>query len=186
MNNADRFKVYGLGFVLGMLLVSFILTYRAASEDKSVDPWYGHREQAEEVGAEPLPEGVEVAMLGGEVLRFGYLPDGEERKERVWLLNFRKSYPFVRVVESLRDGSLSYMAADQVRVLLAEGVDVTEMGPMLEELGISLRVFNRKEGAAVVGVLHAGIDAVPDTLEAMKRWGHLFAETGPDWILFRN
>lgn len=185
MTNLDRFKVYGAGFVLGMLLVSFILARRVAREGQTVDPWHEHREHAIETGAEPLPDGVEVAMLSGEVLRFGYLPDADAPLERVWLLNFRKSYPYVRVVETLADGSLSYMAADQVRVALADGVDVTDLKPMLGELGIRLRMFNRKEGAAVLGVLHTGIGAVPDTLEALDRWRHLFADAGPDWIRFR-
>jgi hypothetical protein len=186
MNNVDRYKVYGLGFVLGMLLVSFMMGRRASEEEQVVDPWYDHREQVAASGAEPLPDGVEVAMLEGDVLRFGYLPDADAPVERVWLLNFRKSYPYVRVVETLSDGNIVYMAADQVNVSLAEGVDVTDLKPMIDTLGVRLRMFNRKERAAVLGVLHTGIDAVPDTLEAMAAWGDLFSAAEPDWIRFRR
>ena len=63
------------------------------------------------------------------------------------------------------------MAADQVKVRLAEGVDVTDLKPMIDALGIRLRMFNRKERAVVLGVLHTGIDAVPDTLEALRPLG---------------
>ena len=83
---------------------------------------------------------------------------------------FPESYPYVRVVETLSDGNLNYMAADQVKVRLAEGVDVTDLKPMIDALGIRLRMFNRKERAVVLGVLHTGIDAVPDTLEALRPW----------------
>lgn len=186
MNNVDRFKVYGLGFLFGVLLVSFMMGRRASEEEQSVDPWYDHREQAQASGAEPLPEGVETAMLAGDVLRFGYLPDEDAPLERVWLLNFRKSYPYVRVVETLSDGNLNYMAADQVKVQLAEGVDVTDLKPMIDALGIRLRMFNRKERAVVLGVLHTGIDAVPDTLEALRPWEDLFSAAEPDWIRFRR
>lgn len=186
MTNVDRFKVYGLGFVFGIVLVSLIMGRRASQEEQAVDPWYDHRAQAEASGAEPLPEGVEVSLLKGEVLRFGYLPTEDAPVERVWLLNFRKSYPYVRVVETLADGTLGYMAADQVKVTLAEGVDVTDVKPMIDTLGVRLRMFNRKERAVVLGVLHTGIDAVPDTLEAMAPWGELFSEAGPDWIRFRR
>ena len=93
MNNVDRFKVYGLGFLFGVLLVSFMMGRRASEEEQAVDPWYDHREQAQASGAESLPEGVETAMLAGDVLRFGYLPDEDAPLERVWLLNFRKATP---------------------------------------------------------------------------------------------
>ncbi|MGC6456307.1 MAG: hypothetical protein ACON46_07250 [Coraliomargaritaceae bacterium] len=186
MTNVDRFKVYGLGFLLGIVLVSLIMGRRASQEEQVVDPWYEHREQAEASGAEPLPDGVEVSLLKGKVLRFGYLPTAEAPVERVWLLNFRKSYPYVRVVETLADGSIGYMAADQIQITLAEGVDVTDIKPMIDSLGIRLRMFNRKERAAVLGVMHTGIDAVPDTLEAIAPWGELYSKAGPDWIRFQR
>jgi hypothetical protein len=186
MSTSDRFKAYGVGFLLGMLLVSVILSRRAAKENQSVDPWHEHREQARETGAEPLPAAVESSMLQGAVLRFGYLPDAALPEERVWLLNFRKSYPYVRVVETLADGTVRYMAADQIKVLLAEGVDVADLKPMLDTLGVRLRMFNRKERAAVLGVLHTGIDAVPETLQALGPWQSLFEAAEPDWIRFRQ
>jgi hypothetical protein len=53
------------------------------------------------------------------------LPDIEEAEERVWLLNFDKTYPYIRVVETIATGEFSFMAADQISIYLAEGVDVT-------------------------------------------------------------
>jgi hypothetical protein len=57
---------------------------------------------------------------------------------------------------------------------LAEGVDVTKLKPMLDELGLRLRMFNRKEDLAVIGVLNTQIDAVPSTIEALQPWSDLF------------
>jgi hypothetical protein len=57
---------------------------------------------------------------------------------------------------------------------------------MLDELGLRLRMFNRKEKIAVVGVLHTGIAAVPDTLDAIQPWAELFDQAEPDWILFKG
>lgn len=185
MKNSERWTVYAVGFVFGLLIVSFMIMRRAAKSSQAEDPWYAHHQQVSASGVEALPASVEVAMLAGELLRFGYLPGADAPLERVWLLQFRKSYPYVRVVETIETGEIHYMAADQIKVKLAPGVDVTDLKPVLEELGVRLRMFNRKENVAVLGVLHTGIDAVPETLQAMTAWQHLYSISEPDWIQFR-
>jgi hypothetical protein len=181
MKNTDRVLVYFGGFVLGMLLVSLILSRRDAREAKA-DAWLDHNYAMVEAGAEPLPEGVPAPFQAGRMIDFGYLPSEETAERRVWLLNFDDSYPFVRIVEDLETKSLRYMAADQVQLKLVEGRDVTELKPMLDELGLRLRMFSRKENVAVIGVLHTGIGAVPDTLNAIQPWQELFERAEPDWI----
>lgn len=185
MSNMNRLAVYFAGFVLGTLLVSFIMLRREAREAQAEDPWATREETAAAGGYEPLPEHLPEQLRGGEVLRFGYLPGEEEATERVWLLNFRESYPYVRVVEDIATGELSYMAADQVLIELKEGVDVTALKPMLDELGLRLRMFNRKERLAVIGVLSTEVDAVPATLAAVEPWSGLFEDAGPDVIVLR-
>ena len=78
-----------------------------------------------------------------------------EARERVWILSFVDSYP-LRIVEDQLSGELSYMAADQLQIKLADGVDVAELSPALDALGLRLRNFNRKYNRVVVGVLHTG------------------------------
>ena len=186
MKNSERLSVYFIGFIIGMVIVSILLARRARKEQQNDDPWYSHHEQVEAAGVEPLPEAVEPSVLGGDALRFGYLPNAEKARERVWLLNFRKSYPYVRVVENIESGELTYMAADQIRAELADGVDVTELKPMLDELGLRLRMFNRKARLVVLGVLHTQIDAVPATLGAIAPWSRFFKSATPDWIEFTD
>ena len=186
MKTQERFTVYLIGFFLGMVVVSVIMSRRAAREEVHVDPWHAHNEQIEAVGAEPLPESVHPAMLNGDVLRFGYLPTEAAALERVWLLNFRKSYPYVRVVETIETGELAYMAADQIKLWLAPGVDVTDLKPMLDELELRLRNFKRKEDFVVIGVLSTQIDAVPATLKAIQPWSDLFEKAEADWLEFRQ
>jgi hypothetical protein len=183
MKQADRVLVYFGGFVLGMLLVATILNRREARDAKA-DAWSGYNQAMVEAGAEPLPADTPGPFREGRMVDFGYLPDRENGKERVWLLNFDDSYPFVRIVEDLETKALRFMAADQVQLTLAEGRDVTEVKPMLDALGLQLRMFNRKERIAVIGVLHTGINAVPDTLEAMRPWEDLYERVEPDQILF--
>jgi hypothetical protein len=168
-----------------MLLVSLILSRREAREAKA-DAWMDHNYAMVEAGAEPLPENVPAAFRQGRMIDFGYLPEPQNRRERVWILNFDDSYPFVRIVEDLETKSLRFMAADQVQLSLADGRDVTELKPMLDELGLRLRMFNRKENIAVIGVLHTGIDAIPDTLRAIQPWKELFDTAEPDWIQLTN
>lgn len=186
MKNSDRMVVYFAGFVLGMFLVSFIMLRRAAKEDAATDPWVEHNAAMVESGAELLPASVPEALTKGRIIGFGFLPDTEQAEERVWLLNFDESYPFVRIVETLETGALRYMAADQIKIILAEGQDVAELKPMLDALNLRMRMFNRKEGLAVVGVLHTGIDAVPETLAAIQPWSENFDRAEPDWMLIKD
>ncbi len=186
MKNSDRIIVYLVGFILGMLLVSMILSRRAAKEQAAEDPWVTHNVAAVEAGAAPLPESIPASIHKGKIIDFGYLPNAESPVERVWLLNFEESYPYVRVVEDLASGGFRYMSADQITIELAEGVDVTELKPMLDELGLRLRMFNRKERIAVIGVLHTKIDAVPATIEAVQPWSDLFVIAQADELRFKG
>jgi hypothetical protein len=185
MKKFDRIFIYIVGFILGSLLVSMIMKRRALKEEASVDPWVMHNAAAVEAGAEGLPEGLPEVIQIGKILDFGYLPNEAEAQSRVWHLNFEESYPYVRVEEDLSTGDFSYMAADQVLIELADDVDVTALKPMLDELGLRLRMFNRKDQIAVVGVLTTQIDAVPATIEALQPYSELFRAVGPDVIEFK-
>jgi hypothetical protein len=77
------------------------------------------------------------------------------------------------------------MAADQILIELADGVDVTALKPMLDALQLRLRMFNRKDQIAVVGVLSTQIDAIPATIEALQPYAELFRAVGPDVIEFK-
>lgn len=187
MKNSERIFVYFIGFLIGLLMVSAILMRRAARETAVVaDPWAYHLKNAATADAEPLPSQVEPAMLLGTVLRFGYQPDATEARERVWILSFDDSYPYVRIVEDQVSGELTYMAADQLQIKLADGVDVAELSPALDALGLRLRNFNRKYNRVVVGVLHTGLQAVPDTIVALEPWSALIEKAEPDYIQFRE
>jgi hypothetical protein len=186
MKNSDRIIVYLVGFILGTLLVSMILSRRAAREDAAVDPWLVHNAEAVASGAEPLPETMPASMRKGRIIDFGYLPNAEAPSERVWLLNFEESYPYVRAVEDIETGEFRYMAADQISILLAESVDVTALKPMLDELGLRLRMFNRKERLAVIGVVSTQIDAVPATIAAVQPWAELFESARADELRFQG
>lgn len=186
MKNTDRIIVYAVGFLIGMLLVSVLLSRRSAKEEAAVDPWVAHNAEMVAAGAEPLPEAMPAPIHEGRIIDFGYLPNEEAPQERVWLLNFEESYPYVRVVESIPESNFSYMAADQITLHLSEGVDVTELKPMLDELGLRLRMFNRKERIAVVGVLSTQIDAVPATLAAVQAWAELFDSAQADELQFKG
>ena len=186
MKTSDRIIVYGVGFVIGMLLVSMLLSRRSAKEKAAEDPWVTHNAEMVAAGAEPLPEGMPAAIHQGQIMDFGYLPSEDSPEERVWLLNFKESYPYVRAVESIENGEFSYMAADQISIYLAAGVDVTELKPMLDALGLRLRMFNRKENIAVIGVLNTQIDAVPTTLAAVQPWSDLFVSAQADVLLFKG
>ncbi len=186
MKNSLRVMVYLIGFILGSLLVFMILLRRTSKEESVIDPWVIHNMEAVADGAEPLPDHMPASIQKGRIIGFGYLPNEEEPKERVWLLNFDKTYPYIRAVETIATGDFSFMAADQISIYLSKGVDVTELKPMLDELGLRLRMFNRKEGLAVIGVLNTQIDAVPSTIEAVQPWSYLFEFVEADVLRFQG
>jgi hypothetical protein len=187
MKNSDRIFVFFVGFLIGLGIVSAILMRRSAREEAAtVDPWTRHLEAAAAAQFEPLPPEVQPAMVRGHVIRFGYLPNPEDPRERAWIMNFDDSYPYVRIVENLQDGTLRYMAADQIKVKLAEGIDVAELSPALDSLGIRLRNFNRKHGIVVVGVLDTELEAIPRTIAALEPWAELIESAEPDTIRFRQ
>jgi hypothetical protein len=185
MGKTDRIFVYIMGFVLGSLLVAMIMNRRALKEEASVDPWVSHNAAAVKAGAENLPEGMPEVIQRGKILDFGILPSAANAQTKVWHLNFDESYPYVCVVEHLSTGEFSYMAADQILLELADGVDVTALKPMLDTLQLRLRMFNRKDQIAVVGVLSTQIDAIPATIEALQPYAELFRSVGPDRIEFK-
>ena len=186
MKNSQRVTVYLAGFILGSLLVSMNLLRKASKQEATVDPWVTHNTKAIVGGAESLPHNMPASIQKGRIIDFGYLPDKEVAEERVWLLNFDKTYPYIRVVETIATGEFSFMAADQISIHLAEGVDVTELKPMLDDLGLRLRMFNRKEHLAVIGVLNTQIDAVPATIEAVQPWSDLFEYAVADVLRFQG
>ncbi|NCG09258.1 MAG: hypothetical protein GWO81_06785 [Verrucomicrobia bacterium] len=187
MKNTERIFVYFIGFLIGLLMVTAILMRRAAREEAAIaDPWAHHIEAAAAVAAEPLPPEVEPAMLKGTLLGFGQLPASGTPRERVWIMNFEDSYPYVRIVQELQSGTLHYMAADQIKLKLAPGVDVAELSPLLDTLGLRLRNFNRKHGVVVLGVLNTSLEAVPQTLAALEPWAELIERAEPDTIRFRQ
>lgn len=170
---------------MGMMMVSIIMKRRSAMEESRPDPWLEHNVKMLEAGAEALPGSVHPSIEKGVILDFGYLPSEDAAEEKVWLLNFEESYPYVRVVQNLSTQEVTYMAADQISIKLAEGVDATELKPMLDELGLRLRNFNRKEQLVVLGVLSKEVGAVPATIAAVQPWGRFFASVEPDWLKFQ-
>lgn len=184
MKTKERIFIYFIGVLIGLLIVSILLSRRADKASQSVDPWIAHNRDIIDTGAaEPLPDALPSVLQSGMILDFGYLPkDAESPKERVWLMNFEESYPYVRVVEQIADSSIQYMAADQILIELKPGIDVTEMKPVLDSLGLRVRMFNRKEQLLVVGVVSTALDAVDQTIELLRPWSAKYTSISPDFI----
>jgi hypothetical protein len=100
-------------------------------------------------------------------------------------LEYKSSYPFVRIVENVSQQTLEVMAADQVLIHLREGVDVTDFQPMLKALELNVRMFNREKKIMVISVLNRELDAIPQTLSALSPWNGLFDSATPDFIQVR-
>jgi hypothetical protein len=65
MKNSQRVMVYLIGFILGSLLVSMILSRRASKGEAAIDPWVTHNTKAVAGGAESLPHNMPASIQKG-------------------------------------------------------------------------------------------------------------------------
>jgi hypothetical protein len=132
-----------------------------------------------------LPESLPAVFLKGSLIASGTLINSNGEDENIWILEYKSSYPFVRIVENVSQQTLEVMAADQVLIHLREGVDVTDFQPMLKALELNVRMFNREKKIMVISVLNRELDAIPQTLSALSPWNGLFDSATPDFIQVR-
>ena len=181
MKQTDRIVLFTIGFAVGTILVSSYLQFK---ENKRVT---GQATEAisNSLKANPLPSSVPPVFSEGSLFDYAEIVE-EGRSERIWLLQFKKSYPFVRIVEDLNTGDCLVMAADQILLYLEEEVDVTAVKSLLDANGLKVRMFNRNKNIVVIGVLNNGVDAVPMTLELVSAWTGLVEQAMPDFIEIRS
>ena len=79
----NRIVIYFAGFLMGMLLVSLIMSRRAARDQANPDPWIEHNAEMVEAGAAPLPEAVHPSITQGLMIDYGLLPDEEGPEMRI-------------------------------------------------------------------------------------------------------
>lgn len=179
----DRIIIYGIGFAIGTLALSFYWQIKSAQADTEQQTAQQYSETEAQL---PFPESLPEVFTQGRVLVSGSQTNAEGEGETIWIVEYKKSYPFVRIVENHVRGSLEMMAADQVLLYLNEGVDVTDLQPALNSIGLRVRMFNRDEQVMVVSVLNDALNAVPQTLEALEPWSDLLESSTPDYIIERT
>lgn len=183
MKLLDRIIIYGIGFAIGTVVISFYWQMKSAHSDAKQDMDRAHSEIEMEL---PFPESLPQVFAQGRILLSGSLKNAEGEVESIWIVEYKKSYPFVRIVQNHTRNSLEIMAADQILLYLNKGVDVTDLQPALNALGLRVRMFNRDEHVMVVSVLDNSLNAVPQTLEALEPWSYLLESCSADYIIERT
>tara|TARA_B100001093_G_scaffold289463_1_gene276462 strand:+ start:681 stop:1232 length:552 start_codon:yes stop_codon:yes gene_type:complete len=183
MKQTDRIVVYIIGFVIGTLLVSAYLNNRQTEASKLEAERITQSQWPDEV--KPLPESVPTAFLKGELMDFGLIENRDQESVYIWILEFSKSYPYVRISHNLKSDEIEIMAADQVIIHTREDIDITVLKPELDKLGLKVRMFNRSKNMMVIGVLNRDLNTIPETLEAIKPWSHLYRSASADYISVR-
>ena len=184
MKQTDRIVIFIIGFTIGTILVSIYLENKSqkkeAAKEQVLEAWSEMDE-----GTLNLPESLPAVFLKGSLIASGTLINSNGEDENIWILEYKSSYTFVRIVENVSQQTLEVMAAAQVLIHLREGVDVTDFQPMLKALGLNVRMFNREKKIMVISVLNRELDAIPQTLSALSPWNGLFDSATPDFIQVR-
>ena len=181
MKQTDRIVIFIIGFTIGTFLVSIYFENKSLKkekeEEKVSDAW---SELDDDVPK--LPNSLPNVFLKGILIASGTLINENGEEEKIWIMEFKSSYPFVRIVENISQDTLKVMAADQILIHLKEGIDVTDVQPMLKELGLNVRMFNRDKNIIVISVLNRELDSIPKTIAALRPWDKLFDSASPDFI----
>lgn len=181
MKQTDRIVIFIVGFTIGTFLVSIYLENKTLKKEQAEERVLNAWAEVEE-GVLKFPESLPDVFLKGSLIASGTLTNRNGEDENIWIMEYKSSYPFVRVVENIPQQTLEVMAADQVLIYLKEGVDVTDFQPMLKALGLNVRMFNRDKNVMVISVISRELDAIPETLAAIRPWNDLFDFASPDLI----
>lgn len=141
----EKIAVYGMGLVLGILLVSFLQRQRT-SGDEEPERFLGKAMESmiESSGLRNLPEGSPAYLRNSQLEDYLLtLPDASGEFQYIWILRVEEGYPRVRVVEQLRQRGpespwesqgYSIMAADKVFVRLQAEISPQAFDGILESL----------------------------------------------------
>ena len=162
MKQTDRIVFFIIGFTIGTFLVSIYFENKSLkkeqAEEKVLDAWSQLDDDVPK-----LPNSLPDVFLKGTLIASGTLINENGEEEKIWIMEFKSSYPFVRIVENISQETLELMAADQILIHLKEGIDVTDVQPMLKALDLNVRMFNRDKNIIVISVLNRELDAIPQT-----------------------
>tara|TARA_B100001093_G_C26762693_1_gene986461 strand:+ start:879 stop:1445 length:567 start_codon:yes stop_codon:yes gene_type:complete len=188
MKQTKRLQVFGIGFVLGCLVVSLIIGGKKAEKDaveKALQTPQNQTESGEY--SEPIPINSPKPILAGRIQEFKkeVLENGFER--RSWLLKFNHNYTWVQMDQFDTDEGIRYryIAADQIQVKVKEGSDSRAFRESLDPSMFHYREYHKKPKLYVVGINHPHIDSVSLALIKIKENPYVtWAES--DKILFNK
>jgi len=180
LSQKEKLLVYGIGVVLGFLLLSY---YQRTREDgDGGDKRFltsVFQSLIEEAGLRNLPEGSPDYLRDSELL--GYLatrPDETGQFEYIWILSVREGHPRIRVVESLKISpeketllSVGYrvMAADEILVSLQSGATVEQLDALLEEHAMQRISRYQSTGEWVVRLDQWDVLSVPKAIAILEK-----------------
>lgn len=181
MKQTDRIVIFIIGFTIGTVLVSIYFEKKSFNKEEAEEQLINDWSKVDQTIPQ-IPKSLPDVFLKGSLIASGTMINQKGEEENIWILEYKSSYPFVRIVENIPQQSLEIMAADQILIHLKEGVDVTDFQPMLDALGLNVRMFNRDKNIMVISVLNRDLGAIPQTLAALSPWKGLIDSASPDYI----
>jgi hypothetical protein len=187
MKQSDRLKTFGIGFVIGCVIVSFIITGRnEKKKSMKQDLLVPQHETMDGIPSDPIPENAPNAIREGRIQEFKKFED-ENGQKRVWLLNFKNNYSLVQLEEEQKDETLkySYLAADQILVTVKPGTYKSAVQEFLKESPWHFRDYHKQPDLYVIGINQPTIDSVYRAIEEISKFD-LITEAKPDYIIFKK
>lgn len=192
MKQTQRLKIFGIGFILGCVVVSFIISAKNAKK-RQMEKLLEEPQNQTISGdfAEPIPDGVPAAIKAGRIAEFKHWGKNSEqstnKRNRSWLLKFNHNYTWVQMDEIVDQDKVEYIyqAADQVQVKLNSGIKRSTFIESLDNEKYHYREFHKKPEIHIIGINSVTIDSVSSAISDLAS-NPLIIDTKPDLILFKR
>ncbi len=187
----DRFSIFGIGFLMGCVMVGLILTARAnRQKNAEEEALYPTDKTIEGKPTTPLAKDLPESIKKGGIYSYNETINPDESSLSVWILVFQDNYPLIRISEikgkknELLERTIT--AADQFTVTLNTGKNKEDLKSALSELGFQYRGYQRKDDFHTVGIEDLKFMALPNSINKIKELSDLISSAKVDTIVFNK
>ena len=174
----ERIAIFAVGFGLGIMLIGFIHSKRAADGPGGTESMAKKviRDVVSSTGIKPLPEGTPEILRQSRLYSFDIIKSPSDQSETtVWMLEMLEGmWPWVRVSSKIVPDQedtpeVTVFAGDRILVTLQDTATLEQLNEVLDELDLEFLRTYQKSGEHVIKVDHGLPLAMPTEIERLRR-----------------